>query len=262
MTVPRTTDRRSGQQARPQTKAAFSLMEMVVVIGLVALMATIALPSIIALYNAGADSQAYNLIAAQLTAARALAIEKSTFAGVHVQLADAKEAGQLLRADLEHICFSAIILYSPRERHFNIYGQARRLPGSIALGKLTDDTISDDSYQADATDPEIFTTFSIVFSPTGSAVRSVNGRPVRFNANHPIFSDFTVDPNDILYTGSQRLWDFEDANNEAKNQYPITALTLFDMGDYLGADSKASYLNENGQFLPLNVYTGQLFARE
>ena len=85
---------------------------------------------------------------------------------------------------------------------------------------------------------------------------------MRFNQHHPIFDDSTLDPNSMLHTGSRRLWDFQDANNEPKNRYPVTALTLFDMGDYLGVQSRTTYLNENGQFLPLNVHTGQLFARE
>jgi len=246
-------------------------MEMVVVIGLVALMASLALPSIIALYKAGADRQAYNLIAAQLTAARALAIEKSTFAGVHVQLADARSTGGggLLRPGEENICYSAIVLYNPWMRRFNIYGQARRVPGSIAFGKLTEETVSSGTgtYKSGAGSKEAFTTFTVVFSPRGSAVKSVYGERVEFNPGHPIFSDDAVDANAMFVTGSRRLWymDPNTVNSYCQNQYAVTALTLFDIGDYLGATSsgkRIKYLNENAQFLPLNVHTGQLFSRE
>ena len=52
----------------------------------------------------------------------------------------------------------------------------------------------------------------------------------------------------------------------------VTAMTLFDIGGYaywdetrrrweMRADWK-THLNENAQFLPLNVHTGQLYARE
>jgi len=249
----------------------FTLMEMVVVIGLVALMTSLALPSIIALYNSGADAQAYNLIAAQLTAARALAIERGTYAGVHVQLADAgKTLGsrELLRPDEENVCYSAMVLYNPRRRHFNIYSQPRRVPGSIAFGKLTDETVDAGSgtYKGRAGTKEVFTTFTVVFSPRGSAVKSVEGRPVQFDDHDRVFSDEGVDPNDLLITGSQRLWhmDPNTTTSYCQNQYAVTALTLFDMGEYLGVrgGKRTKYLNENAQFLPLNVHTGQLLSRE
>ena len=239
---------------------AFTLMEMLVVVALVTLMATLALPSILALYNAGADKQAYNLIAAQLTAARARAIEESTFAGLHIQLADAREGGttDLLRPDFENICFSGIILYDRRKRCFGVEGQPRRLPGSIAFGKICGDTVDGSDYSGDAGDLAKFTTFSVVFTPLGSAVRNIHGGKVFFDSRHPAFSDDRVDPNDLLITGSQRLWHVEDANDH----FPVTAMTLFDVGDYLGASSATGYLNDSAQFLPLNIHTGQLLSRE
>ncbi|MGB2824952.1 MAG: prepilin-type N-terminal cleavage/methylation domain-containing protein [Phycisphaerae bacterium] len=271
MTTTDTKIRRIRPGGATRAHRGFSLMEMVVVIGLVALMASLALPSIIALYNAGADAQAYNLIAAQLTAARALAIEKATYAGVHVQLADAKDGARLLRPDMENVCYSAIVLYDSRMRRFDIYGQLRRVPGSMAFGKLTERTVNsgDGTYRSDAADKEVFTTFTVVFSPRGSAVKSVHGSPVWFNGEHPIFSDAGVDTNTLRVTGSQRLWEWAnvDPNGSAGQDdcWAVTALTLFDIGDYLGGanpSARVKYLNESAQFLPLNVHTGQLFMRE
>lgn len=254
--------------ARHATGAGFTLMEMMVVIGLVALVASLALPSIIAMYNAGADSQAYNLMAAQLTSARALAIRESTYAGVHVQLADAENPdGTLLRPKLEHVCFSASVLYdrwdenNPLVWSFGLYGEPQRVPGNIAFGKLCDEgnfrTITGSTYSNGASDPTVFTTFTVVFSPSGSAVRRVEGTQdgyVVFSNDDPVFRE---DPNQEL-TGSVQLWRLANA----QNQPPVTAMTLFDIGKYIAASNPISYLNNNGQFLPLNVHTGQLFTRE
>jgi prepilin-type N-terminal cleavage/methylation domain-containing protein len=271
MTTSRTTSCGTAPGGAGPAGRGFTLMEMVVVIGLVALMASLALPSIMALYNSGADSQAYNLIAAQLTAARALAIEKATYAGVHVQLADAgKTLGskELLRPDQENLCYSAIVLYNPRKRQFNIYSQPRQVPKPIAFGKLAEETVDAGgaSYKGRAGTKEVFTTFTVVFSPRGSAVKSVNGQPVEFDYHDRVFSDEGVDPNDLLITGSQRLWHMDPnmTTSYCQKQYAVTALTLFDMGEYLGvqAGKRTKYLNENAQFLPLNVHTGQLLPRE
>jgi type II secretory pathway pseudopilin PulG len=237
-------------------------MEMMVVIGLVAILATMTLPSVIALYNAGADSQAYNLVAAQLTAARALAIEKGTFAGLHVQLADARltpTSSQLLRPKLENACFTALVLYDPDKRLFKLQSRPQRVPGSMAFGKLTKDTVDGRSYTTGAEDVAKFTTFTVVFSGYGSAVTTINGRTVEFDKDDDVFRSVTASAADII--GERRLWDYANANA----QNAVTALTLFDMGRYYNLENKRGdkrYLEINAQFLPLNVYTGQLFPRE
>ncbi len=271
----RTTTRRESPAGPRPGRAGFTLMEMMVVIGLVALLATMTLPSVIALYNSGADSQAYNLIAAQLTAARALAIEKGTFAGVHCQAADATNSGQpstdpdkLLRPDLQHVCFTALVLYDPDKRHFRLHEGSRpqRVPGSIAYGKVCSETVEDSgSYKGQAADIDKFTTFTVVFTPSGSATATVNGQKVKFREkeavfDHPTSGGRNVDSRNIA--GKQLLWNFTTAND----QYPVTAITLFDLGDYY--DPKTRKLqgdrlrDKPPQILPLNSHTGQLFPRE
>ena len=233
-------------------RRGFTLMEMMVVIGLVALMATMALPSIVSLFNSGADAQAYNLIAAQLTAARALAIEKSTYAGVHVQMADMRARPELK----SEACFSALVLYNPRERYFELYDQPRRTPGSMAFGKVTG------TYDNTAKTLYEFTSFTVAFSSAGSAVRQIEGETIRFNPQDPAFDpDDHVDANDIA--GSRRLWEW-DRTGGTDGRRGVIALCIFDLGQYLPrADGKrVQYLKDNARFLPLNVHTGQLFPRE
>lgn len=246
---------------RPAARGGFTLLEMMIVIGLGMLMVGMALPSVIQMFNAGAGAQAYNLIAAQLTSARAVAIEKSTYAGVHVQLADARAGGSsLLRPKLEGVCYSAIVIYRPWDQVFQVDGEPIRIPGSYAFGKLSSDTVSGGNYSGDASDPEAFTTFTVVFSAQGSAVKSVEGRPVEFDEADPIFGDPVVSGSRDL-TGSRRLWDYDNATGD----FGVTAMTLIDWGEYYNPESNRGniqYLNKNAQFLPLNVHTGQLFPRE
>jgi len=235
--------------SQPRAKG-FTLIELIVTISIITLIASIALPSVMGIFSAGADAQAYNLLAAQLRAARALAIENSTYAGVHVQMAD--------RPGLEDTCWSAVVVHdpdNPNNTDATFYFrpapgfEPQRVPGSLAFGKLTTTFVQDSGgvgeYEGlgDAND---FTTFTIVFSPTGRVDTDVN---VAYDAGERVFDD---DPNNAAY-----LWD-------APNTEPgVWAVTMFDYVQFYARDDagRASYLDETGQFLPVNRYTGQLFER-
>jgi prepilin-type N-terminal cleavage/methylation domain-containing protein len=267
----------------------FTLLEMMVVIGLVALMASMALPSIIALFNSGADAQAYNLASAQLSAARAKAVVSSTYAGVHFQFADALDATgvALLRPELSGVCFSGMISYDSEKRSFDLMpGMApQRIPGNIAFGYASpevtgtnragvacrlDATIGDNEaspFDAGGTgvagDVSKFTTFSVIFNPFGAVTRFVNGDPIRFNEQSAVFYD---DPAvDVVRFGSERLWRMttvNDQSNYVQDRYGATAITMFDIAKYTSASNKVDFLKENAQLLPLNVHTGQLYERK
>jgi prepilin-type N-terminal cleavage/methylation domain-containing protein len=257
-TVMATRRRKTGSVPRRGT-AGFTLMEMMIVIGLVGLVAALALPSIVALFNAGADAQAYNLMASQLAAARALAIEKGTYAGVHVQLADALQGSEFLRLKLENVCYTALVLYNRQAERFRVHTTPVRVPGSIAFGTISEETVSGGNY-SDGVNPSgkhnDFTTFTVIFSPTGSAVRLVDGQAIQFD-NQDLAFRLEDDPQAALdIAGSSRLWQYP------KVEPGVTAMTLFDVTEYVGAEDAVAYLNENGQFLPVNVHTGQLFPRE
>jgi len=259
--------------------AGFTLLEMMVVIGLVALMASMALPSIIALFNSGADAQAYNLISAQITAARARAVLSSTYAGVHVQMADALNETEdgLLRPELKEVCFSGLISYDSEKKCFDLIpGMApQRIPGNIAFGYAseaisgTDNTCRLDAtignsatslFEGAATGTITkFTTFSVIFNPLGAVTRFVNGDPIKFNDQSPIFND--VATLEVARFGSKRLWRLANTDY-VQDRYAATAITMFDIAEYSSASNKVAYLNENAQLLPLNVHTGQLYKRD
>jgi prepilin-type N-terminal cleavage/methylation domain-containing protein len=292
-----TSGRRASGAPRPR---GFTLLEMMVVIGLVALMASMALPSVIALFNSGADAQAYNLISAQLTAARAKAVLSNTYAGVHFQLADAlngtadplRSPAELLRPELAGVCFTGLIIYDSGKRCFDIMpGSApQRIPGNIAFGYASqvvtgtnrqgqacylDATIGDNAsspFEGMAGNVTKFTTFSVIFNPLGAVTRFANGDPIHFNDQVPdttagqseVFVDAAT--TDVVRYGSKRLWNMtaatDVANNYVQDRYGATAITMFDIVDYTAASDKMNFLKDNAQLLPLNVYTGQLYQRK
>jgi len=239
-----------------------------VVIGLIVLIAAIALPSIIGLFTAGADSQAHNIIAAQLARARAIAIQNNTYAGVHVQLADATtdgspldaDLGNALNEDLADTCYSAVVWDDPGPtspgHEFTLYpgSKPQKIPGSIAFGQLNG-YVTNSSYNVIDTPALLasFTTFTVVFGPTGQVVTQagdVSGsRDITF---------VTTLPDGPLFDGPSRLWNAPPAEPAA------TAITMFDYIQLKNrdVDTRDDYLNESGQFLPINVYTGQLFPRK
>jgi len=223
-----------------KSSIGFTLIEMVAAVALVILIAGVALPSIVSLFKAGSDAQAYNLLAGQLTAARALAIAEGTYAGVHVQLAD-----PTVNTKLAGTCWSAVVIYRDDEDVDKKFVLAegfipQRMPGNMAFGEPTNNP----------TDLDDFTSLTVVFSPSGAVVTQVAGANIDFNDTDPLFD--ATDP--------RRLWDIGIANDEQG----ISALTMFDYVQLRARSGSAqweAYLNEAGQLIPINVYTGQLFPR-
>ena len=232
----------------------FTLTELLVVIAIIVLVAAVALPTVIGLFSAGADAQAHNIIAAQLAYARALAIQNNTYAGVHVQMAD--------NLDFEETCYAAVVWDDPsttsHELSLATGSKPQRIPGSIAFGQLrgtgSPTFVSGASY-VNLTDGNLpdFTAFTVVFSPSGQVVTSVAGSVVDFDDSN-LFTANGTQPS----SGSTQLWE------EPVNEFAATAITMFDYRELnlRSAAERIIYLNESGQFLPINVYTGQLFPRE
>lgn len=237
-----------------QRRSGFTLVELMVVIALISVATALALPSIMHLFNSGADAQAYNLVGAQLTAARAIAIRNHTYAGVHVQLGDARDASNNpIWPKLTGTCFSAIVVRDRKSGLFRVQGQPQKVPGSYAFGKIDSATVSGSSYSA--TDPVAFCNFTVVFTPGGDLAKRVDNGQVQFDSNEPIFH---TDPNATNVTGQSKLWELPAAAEG------VLALTMFNYTEYilLSGSNRTNYLNSYAQFLPVNAHTGQIYRKE
>ena len=311
---------RAQHYAAPQR--AFTLIELVIVMSIIVLVAGIALPTIGTLLTSGGDAQAYNLLAGQLTIARALAVQKGTYVGVHVQMSD--------RLDSAGQCYSAVVeldraggtsdqnwtnsnrlddddkTWTPDQwrgylviltggtgagpsayeiagntgTRITIFGswtvdttttyvilgfklaegyQPQRMPGSMAFGRITPPFLdfSQSPYVADElnndTKLKAFTRFTILFSPGGQIAEDVEGCAVAFGWDTALFSATGSTPQ----LDSTQLWE------RPAPEPGVTTVAMFNY-DELPSDGpgRAKYLNENGQFLPINTHTGRLFERK
>jgi len=215
---------------------AFTLVELMIVISIIILIVTTALPSVVTIFTSGSEAQAYNTLVAQLTAARALAIQSATHAGVHVQLADNPRVGKK--------CFASVVwddpntdahLFSIPENYF-----PRRIPGGMAFGEVP----------GDPADPG-FTTLTIVFSPTGAAVKYVYGEEITF--------DDDADRNPAFAAAGPEKWLW----NAPPIEPGAVAVRIFNYSEASSSSDFAAYVEANSSPpIPLNIYTGQLFPKE
>jgi len=246
---------------------AFTLIELMVVIAVIILVTATALPTLTSLFTSGQDAQAYNLLSAQLDLARALAILNSDYAAVHVQMASdgsdfATGAGK---------CYSAIFVNQQvpvsggTENHFILAEgyEPRPLPGSMAFGNVCDPYVAANGNYNDMDGDDLadFTNFTIIFNAQGEVVRYINGG-WRFSGTalfHAGGGDFS----------ETQLWHFGDLWTnvaDAADHPGATCVTIFDYKVLrskveAGGNNAAIYLNEYGQFLALNLYTGKFFHR-
>lgn len=99
---------RCTHSARP----GFTLVEMAIVLGLVVLVATMALPTMMKLIDTNASAQAFNIMAAHLRAARATAIANDGYGGLHHQKVDHTSPGN---ENLRDHFFMAVLYQSEEE---------------------------------------------------------------------------------------------------------------------------------------------------
>lgn len=236
-------------------RSAFTLLELMFVCGIIALVATIVLPSIISIFNSGADAQAYNVVASQLSAARALAMRTASYTAVHIQAPAAS-------LKMNNALYIAIL----RPTSTGEFGLAPgfapiRIPSGIGFAVLNSATIdySGNYIPAGLKDPNC-TTFTFIYAPTGELSRRVNGRTLPFDPTDPLF----------LVGSPSLLWDplLVDGMDRGNGTTGATACTMFDWGQYTAARNTtnstaalSALFNEQAMFLPVNMQTGQLYPR-
>jgi prepilin-type N-terminal cleavage/methylation domain-containing protein len=246
--------RRARTAARP-TARAFTLVELLVVIAIIALVAALTIPTINTLFESGSDTQAYQMLDAMVRAARAYAMEHRTYAGVHVQPFDAD-----VRTKDATVCFGCVVGWNPETERF---GRATgfepiQFPGNMAFGHIQKENNTmnaDGSFRGG--DPGMFLNLTIVFDPDGKLVRTVGSSRIRFEESDPLFR------------GDTAIWDHETAQGGSSNwsggEVGAEVVTMFNLQEFNnlgGGGQRGAFLNENGIFIGINHFTGQLFPRE
>jgi prepilin-type N-terminal cleavage/methylation domain-containing protein len=239
-------------------KTGFTLVELMVVIALIALLAGATIPSMISVFTAGADSQAVNLLSAQLTAARALAMREGKYAAVHVQMGSKYDGTTWIRLNK---CYIGLMLEDPLKHVFypiSGYADIQPVPGTMAFGQMDGYVAAADTYGGitDEANLRAFATFDIVFSPSGSLAL----QKVQIATDHPAFA---ADP-DV------GIWNPAEVNSPAgegdgrESNLSVKSVTVFDFQKVLLLSSgakMADHLTKEGQYLPINVHTGLLHPR-
>jgi len=232
-TAPRTMRRKNG---------GFTLVELLVVLAVIALLAGAVLPSMAGLFTAGADSQAYNLIAAQLAAARALAIQEGRLAGVHVQPAAAD-----VKASLAGGIFAAVVWDPNSTGTFTLADGfiPQRIPGAMAFLQLSPPT-GEYAPTGNLLDPNL--SFTVVFTPSGGLYTG----------------NVKYDPAGLFDPGPKGLWTHTQGGG-LSGELAVKAMWMFDFDGLRNLTAPAdrqTYVRNYGQVLPINHYTGALMGRE
>lgn len=288
------TTTRHTRQAGASVRGGFTLVELLVVITLLGLVTAIALPTVTSLFNAGADAQAFNLLSAHLTAARANAIVDNNYVGVHVQQASTKNP--LLNGEGFYM---GLVERNVQSNHAKGLFRLRedstpqRLPGEYAFGELSYSYLDDAGNFEHITQDNLpyFTSVTVIFNPNGKVVRNIpttddynplgRFRTIPDQADSPLpifqykgyFEEFYGFYGDDTQNFRTQVWDptiantIRDGDNDRDGVPGVTAVTMFDY-EILKSRLEESeeqakdYLYENGQLMPVNIHTGLLYPRK
>ena len=216
------------------------------VVGIIALVTAMVLPTVARLFRASSDEQARQILSAALTGARAKAIEDAEYRIVHVQVG--KEGSTWVcsmagRDEGRGMEFGGVGLLWPR-----------RIPGRIAFGGIAAKFLLADGYRENLTDGvlEDFTEFNIGFSPDGMVVTDINGAAFALDSTSPVFGMDDTGP---------AIWDrcrWADFGVRAVTYFPYPKLKALPAIAGANEISRTQYLNENAQFLALSPLTGRV----
>ncbi len=221
----------------------FTLIELLVVISIIALAISVVLPPVAAMFTTASDTQSRGIISAMLGAARGLAVENQSYCLLHVQIGtDGACWVAVMRYDSETGLFVPSEGYSPRQ-----------MPGGIAFGEISSKFVQGGDYISDALDSDEelrdFTTFNVIFTSSGALAPS--------DYTPQIDTDVKIFGGDGA-TSEQQIWD--TPADLTINEPTIRAMTIFPYRTLEAVNDRGAWLNENGQFLCINPYTGKLIS--
>ncbi len=281
-----------------QSRPAFTLIEMLVVLSLLVLVSTMAIPSIVKIVKSNADAQAHNLMAGLIRSARTTAIRDGVYTIVHHQLADPASPSN---KDAKGLSFAAVMTSKTRYGSdasadeteepvvtgpvYSLAGgqTVNRIPGTMTFGQIRPAAGSGSTatYTANGYSPtgvggvvgsssnqsqvDDFTTFSLAFTPLGGLTSRPNKEDIYFTSDS--YSSYTGEGSS-LFGGDDPLWNSSVANADTDNngrfgEPGAKAITMFDYEtfDRLEGGDRVDYLDENAQLMPINVLLGMLMER-
>ncbi|MDY7011684.1 MAG: hypothetical protein SVV80_13185, partial [Planctomycetota bacterium] len=189
-----------------------------------------------------------DVISSMLGAARSMAVENRSYAGVHVQL------------DADRNCWVAVMKYDNGTGKFVSVGgfPPQRMPADMAFGQISDDYVDGGgNYKSDVNaDLRGFTTFNVIFAPDGSLMTGlVNGSVPQVETGVKIFGGDGA-------TKEQQIWDHPASLPPGPNinEPGVGAITSFHYKtlEAMSDANRLKWLEKNGQFLCINQYTGKL----
>jgi prepilin-type N-terminal cleavage/methylation domain-containing protein len=240
---------------KPQTQnTGFTLIEILVVLGIIGIVAGITLPGIVQIFSAGAEGQAYSVVNSLLRSARAHAIENSVYTLVHFQPADRS----LEEFDDRWAIYAAVMEWDRDNQVFTMPKgfEPVAIPGGVGIGRVSSDFFDDNGDIKAITDSaaEEFVTVNVIFSPEGKVVRrapTADGKATFDLANGKLFD------------GDVRIWSPD--SSWGQESIGVTALTFFPLTEFMNLTSDSArryFLGDKAAFTGINLYTGQMFPRK
>ncbi|HOD80233.1 MAG TPA: prepilin-type N-terminal cleavage/methylation domain-containing protein [Phycisphaerae bacterium] len=260
----------------------FTLMELLVVIGVIGLVATLAVPSIAAFMSGGAESQAVNYLSAICTAARTEALRAHNHVAVHIQM-EASYIGGSWVTNLDGRCYVMVLGYDKTTGTFRGITQStetalgsswphrgaiflpKPLPGGLAFGEYSSKYVDLANNKQDIINMNTldnvgdFTSLTILFTPSGAVGRNAP------STTSNVAGKIKFSTSDSLFGGSEPLWMSGTANYDGTGEPGVSAVFLFKAAELAAAPNNAGrnlYIQNNAQRLAINNHTGQLFALE
>jgi prepilin-type N-terminal cleavage/methylation domain-containing protein len=247
-------------------KKAFSLIEMLVVIVVIAMLVAIAIPGIKAMQKSFDSTGAEGMISAALATAKTLAIKNDQYAGVRFQKAG--DPNNALKAD-QYMIFITYLEYRKAGNLTDAFCAVEgykpiKLPENTGVMDMTginaDSDINDDAELVNAT------SFSIVFSPAGKLVihnvrvRNKDGKDYN---DSPPSNDAVFNIESVVSDGNAMFLQDDYPTVGLYKEQSRKQFVIYDCGELkkLDRDRRYSdYLKElkEKHLVYVNPYTGEL----